>query len=216
MSGHMRRVSYWPRTLSDSEMQAVTTLAGPTLSLDFHDTLGTLDPRITFTRASTAAYIDASGFIQMAAVNAPRWDYDPVTHQLRGVLIEEQRTNVVYPSTNWNNIPLAPTQDGWIPNAGISPSGANDAMALIPCVTDTVHQFFTGGSYTVNTTYTYSVYLKAAGYPIVGVALANTAFPADQLVMFDLSNGTIRTPDHRTAPGKIQAVGNGPKVSLAP
>ena len=56
---------------------------------------GTLDPRIMFTRASSAAYIDASGFIQMAAVNQPRWDYDPVTHALRGLLIEEQRTNVL-------------------------------------------------------------------------------------------------------------------------
>ena len=67
---------------------------GVTLDLNFMNP-GTLDPRITFTRASTAAYIDASGFIQMAAVNAPRWDYDPVTHGLRGVLIEEQRTNVL-------------------------------------------------------------------------------------------------------------------------
>ena len=97
LAGHIRRISYWPRVLSDSEMQAVTTLAGPTLSLDFM-TPGTLDPRITFTRASTAAYIDASGFIQMAATNAPRWDYDPVTHALRGVLIEEQRTNLALQS----------------------------------------------------------------------------------------------------------------------
>ncbi len=67
---------------------------GVTLDLNFMQP-GTLDPRITFTRASGAAYIDASGFIQMATVNAPRWDYDPVTHALRGVLIEEQRTNTI-------------------------------------------------------------------------------------------------------------------------
>ena len=67
---------------------------GVTLDLNFMQP-GTLDPRITFTRASTAAYIDASGFIQTAATNAPRWDYDPVTHALRGLLIEEARTNVL-------------------------------------------------------------------------------------------------------------------------
>jgi hypothetical protein len=90
--GHMRRVSYWPRVLSDSEMQAVTTLAGPTLSLDFMQP-GTLDPRITFTRASSATYTDASGVIQTAATNAPRWDY--AGGVLRGLLIEEARTNVL-------------------------------------------------------------------------------------------------------------------------
>jgi hypothetical protein len=63
-----------------------------------------LDPRITFTRASTATYTDATGAIQTAAVNAPRWDYDPVTHALRGLLIEEARTNLVLNSGNASNV----------------------------------------------------------------------------------------------------------------
>jgi len=87
-----RRISYWPRVLSDSEMQAVTTLAGPTLSLDFMQP-GTLDPRIVFTRASSATYTDASGVIQTAATNAPRWDYKAGV--LQGLLIEEARTNLI-------------------------------------------------------------------------------------------------------------------------
>ena len=33
---------------------------------------------------------------------APRWDYDPTTHALNGLLIEEARTNVSFPSTNWS------------------------------------------------------------------------------------------------------------------
>ena len=76
---------------------------GVTLDLNFMNP-GALDPRITFTRASSAAYIDASGFIQMAATNAPRWDYDPVTHALRGLLIEEARTNVVLNSGDVSNV----------------------------------------------------------------------------------------------------------------
>ena len=64
-----------------------TVPQGMTLDLNFMS--APLDPRITFTRASTATYTDASGTIQTAAINAPRWDYDPVTHALRGLLIEE-------------------------------------------------------------------------------------------------------------------------------
>jgi hypothetical protein len=67
---------------------------GPSLGLDFMMP-GVLDPRITFTRASTATYFNSAGVMQTAAVNAPRWDYDPATLALRGLLIEEARTNVV-------------------------------------------------------------------------------------------------------------------------
>jgi hypothetical protein len=100
--GWMRATKYWPRVLSDSEMQAVTTLAGPTLSLDFM-LPNSLDPRITFARASSATYTDASGMIQTAATNAPRWDYDPTTHALKGLLIEEQRMNLLSWSGDLNN-----------------------------------------------------------------------------------------------------------------
>jgi hypothetical protein len=59
-------------------------------------TPGTLDPRITFSRAAgSATYIDATGTIQTAGTNVPRFDYDPLSHALRGLLIEEARTNLV-------------------------------------------------------------------------------------------------------------------------
>jgi hypothetical protein len=49
--------------------------AGVTLSLDFMSP-GTLDPRITFTRASSATYTDASGVVQTAATNLMLWSQD--------------------------------------------------------------------------------------------------------------------------------------------
>ena len=74
---------------------------------------------ITFTRASTATYFDATGTLQSAAIDAPRFDYDPDTLAARGFLIEEARTNgirnntmqgAVAPSTfptNWQTVPVA-------------------------------------------------------------------------------------------------------------
>ena len=67
---------------------------GVTLDLSFM-TPGTLPSGVTFTRASTATYFDSTGTLQTATTNAPRWDYDPVTHALRGLLIEEARTNLL-------------------------------------------------------------------------------------------------------------------------
>ena len=67
---------------------------GATADLSFM-TPGTLPPNVVFTRASTATYFDASGALQTAATNAPRWDYDPATLALRGVLMESGKTNLV-------------------------------------------------------------------------------------------------------------------------
>jgi hypothetical protein len=54
---------------------------------------------ITFTRASTATYFDATGTLQSAAIDVPRLDYDPATLAARGLLIEEQRTNSIRNNT---------------------------------------------------------------------------------------------------------------------
>ncbi|MFA6280381.1 MAG: hypothetical protein WC612_06280 [Bdellovibrionales bacterium] len=49
---------------------------------------------LTFTRASAATRFDSSGVMQSAAANEPRFDYDPVTHEANGLLIEASRQNV--------------------------------------------------------------------------------------------------------------------------
>jgi hypothetical protein len=90
-------------------MEGIPAPPGATLSLDFLTTPGTLDPRITFTRASTATYFNSAGTMQTVSGNTPRWDYDPVTHALRGLLIEEARTNALLNSATLGNQGVAVT-----------------------------------------------------------------------------------------------------------
>ena len=66
----------------------------PTLDLDFANSK-TLDPRITFTRASGGSYVGADGYIKFAGVNEARFDHNPVTGESLGLLIEEARTNLL-------------------------------------------------------------------------------------------------------------------------
>jgi len=66
----------------------------PAASFDFLSG-ETLDSRVTFTRASSATRINASGALELVGTNAPRFDYDPVTLAPRGLLIEEPRSNLL-------------------------------------------------------------------------------------------------------------------------
>jgi hypothetical protein len=55
--------------------------------------IGTGTP--TFTRSSSATFVGSNGLIQSAVNDVPRFDYDPVTLAIRGLLVEEARTNLV-------------------------------------------------------------------------------------------------------------------------
>ena len=59
----------------------------------------TLDPRITFTRASSATYVDSAGVLQTATTNTPRFTYNPVTLAPLGLMVEEARTNSIRNNT---------------------------------------------------------------------------------------------------------------------
>jgi hypothetical protein len=64
---------------------------GSMLTLDF--TTGVLDPRLTFTRASTATFINSSGLVASASTDVARFDHDPTTLAAKGLLIEGAATN---------------------------------------------------------------------------------------------------------------------------
>ena len=56
----------------------------------------TLPPGLQpFSRASAATYVGADGLIKTAAVNEPRIDNDPVTGEMRGLLVEGASTNLL-------------------------------------------------------------------------------------------------------------------------
>ena len=80
---------------------------GSTLSLDF--TSGVLDPRFTFTRSTTATFINSSGYVESigaAASNDPtkaRFDYDPTTLTPRGLLSEGSASNLLSYSQDFSN-----------------------------------------------------------------------------------------------------------------
>jgi hypothetical protein len=79
---------------------------GSTLSLDFTAMGGTIDPRITFSRADATAratFINSLGYVT-TVTNAqdPRFDFDPTTLAAKGLLLEMPATNYAKSSGTLN------------------------------------------------------------------------------------------------------------------
>ena len=112
------------------------TVSGAAPSLDLNLLGPTLDSRITFTRASIATYFDSSGVMQTATNNVPRFDYDPVSLQQRGLLIEEARTNGL-PNGNAVGASGATRPTGWGAATTFASGGVTYTNVIdngIPCV----------------------------------------------------------------------------------
>ena len=110
-------------------IKALYPTVRPTLNLDFAKTKA-LDPRVTFTRASTATFVGADGLIKTAASGAARFDHNPATGESLGLLVEEARTNTIVSSSVFNT--GAWTQDGAVltANAGVAPDGTTTATSI--------------------------------------------------------------------------------------
>ena len=85
----------------------------------------------SFTRASIGTYFDSTGTLQTAASGVPRFDYDPVTHAAKGILIEESRTNFFLHSDQLNSTDWSHgAASSLTANAGTAPDGTNSAFLL--------------------------------------------------------------------------------------
>jgi hypothetical protein len=182
----------------------------PALSLDFAGEKA-LPSTVTFTRLNpTATYYNASGVLTTATTDVPRFDHDPSTLVSKGLLIEEQRTNLLTRSQEFDNVAWARTNilafgSGSIANAVVSPSGETNADKAVEDTNNGNHTIFQ--SYTVASggAYTFSVYLKTAErYRCLLVA--GGGFAANQ-AGFNLNTGETYGVVGCTA--AITSVGNG-------
>lgn len=80
-------------------MRPAGSTGRPSLSLDFLADPTTALSRLTFTRASSATRINASGLLETVSNNVARLDYDPVTKVARGLLVESTAINLIANNT---------------------------------------------------------------------------------------------------------------------
>lgn len=135
----------------------------------------------------------------------PRFDYDPVTLAAKGLLIEEQRTNLLTYSEDFSNAAWQKVDVTISANSAVAPDGATTADKMIESTAAGVSHYVNQLLGTIGALETLTVYAKPAGrnwvYLQIG-SFGNSAY-------FDVQNGTVGTVSGAGATASIENVGNG-------
>lgn len=118
--------------------------------------------KVSFTRASPATRINSLGQIEAVGNNVERIDYDPVTLAARGLLMEEQRTNLLLNSATLSTqnvtVTAIPYTLSFYGTGTITLSGASTAGPLVGTgVSNRVSLTFTPSAGTLTLTVSGSV-----------------------------------------------------------
>jgi len=159
-----------------------------------------------YTATTTQAITNYIPVLQTASAGQARFDHNPTTGESLGLLIEEARTNACPYSEaigSWSAV-NATAQS----NVAIAPSGALTADKILPDATASVaHGWYNTITAAASTTYTASIFAKAAEYSWLYLTEGNNVTAT---AWFNLSTGALGTVTGTGSPSAtITSVGNG-------
>ena len=146
---------------------------------------------VTFTRASNATEFNSAGSLITASTNVARFDYNPLTLQPRGFLLEGARTNA-HPHSNDFSSSMTLQRVTVTAASATSPDGTNNATLLKEDGTAAnTHSLDSASiSYTFGTSYTLSIFAKqGVGTRNIVLALSSVRFTTSQRVAFNPTTG---------------------------
>lgn len=160
---------------------------------------------LSFTRASTATYYNSAGVLSTAASGVERFDYDPLTLDPKGFLIEEARTNITLQSGAIDNGSWAKANVTVTANTTVAPDGTTTAETVSASNTTGAY-FVQNPTFAANTILTRSIYAKAGTANII--AFEQSVAGVITYTTFNLSTATVTGTGTGTT-ATIQEVGKG-------
>ncbi len=152
----------------------------------------------TFTNDGDGTYFDSSGILQQGSTNTPRFDYDPVTHAAKGLLIEDSRQNAITYSEEMDQ--WTKSQGALVTaNAEIAPDGTMTAEYLEPTGGELAYVVPSDRSVNAGKTVTMSIFVKAA--------------TSDRMI-FEANDGGTRTSEYDIGSGSIFSSASGNNASI--
>jgi len=148
----------------------------------------TTDGQLTFTRASTATRVNASGLIEEVASGVPRLDY--TNSSCPKLLLEPQRTNNMFYSEQINAAPNVVESSTYTANAYTSPDGTQNAAQFTETTANDRHGFYQYATIS-SQAYTASVFTKQTGRRYI--AFTTDATGSQRSSFFDLQTKSVLT-----------------------
>ena len=179
----------------------------PSLNLDFARSR-TLDPRITFSRTTTGTYMDSDGLIKVASADVARFDHRYVNGQLEslGLLVEEQRSNLLTYSADFNNWSKVRSYISGV-NV-ISPDGTESANKIVEDNSLGTHYVRKFPTVSADAVCAISVYVKSAERSQFAIhTYGSNGWDASLTAIYDLPTENITGTNAENC--TINAVGNG-------
>lgn len=143
-----------------------------------------------------------------AAYYGPRLDYNPTTLAVRGLLVEEARTNVILNSAT----PTTSTGISVTTVAGAAPDGLSAArITKTDATTPRYAQYLSSFTSQSTTNYAVSAYFKYDGYnTTVSLEFNTTAnWGVDWVALFNVSSSGVTAGSATNCTSSVQSVGNG-------
>ena len=141
-----------------------------------------------------------------AAYYGPRLEYNPVTLAPLGLLIEEQRTNLVLYSAAFNDATWTVEAGSVTANSAVSPDGTSTADLYVPDVTSSVLHRVRQSATTTAVAHTISVFAKGGGYSKLGIREGSVT---GAYATFNLSGAGSVIEQGSGGTATVVAVGNG-------
>jgi len=150
-------------------------------------------PTPSYSRASTGTYLNASGILTTAAVNAPRFDhvYSATSWASKGLLVEEQRTNSVFYSEQFNL--WAKSRCNVTANSITAPDGNTTADLLTTSISDAVNEayVYSNNAPSGQTTVSCSIFVKKGNCDYLRLQIYDSAFSNGVISKVNISTGAI-------------------------
>lgn len=170
---------------------------------------GVLDPRTVFSRSTPiATYFDKLGVLRTAAAGIPRFDYDPATKTFMGLMIEEQRTNLIQYSEDmeyWTYTDLS-----IVPNTSLSPANTMKMDKIVALATNNTHELRSNSiTPTSGNVYTVSVFAKAGERNLLRIGFPTAMMGTSVYATFNLTTGLLNNTSGSPLATGIKYIGNG-------
>lgn len=138
--------------------------------------------------------------IKTASANVPRFEHDSADGECKGFLVEQQRTNIIYPSLPSSGSGQMSTNLHTLTNAALAPDGTMTATVLMERTTSTQQvSYYNSGTASTGVYFSWSLYVK----PLTTTSFILTMY-GETSASFTLTGAGTASSD-----GRIEYVGNG-------